>query len=130
MHENRDAIAVKYASPTSPIRIASWVEAQCIIAEVEGRQTAADIIHAIRDVQGIDETFASSDPTEIRNKGIEGCTERLRTGPAVGADPSGRGRRRRGIGAGTAGRRPQSVFSLKELAGPAPRAGTLLGTEG
>jgi hypothetical protein len=36
----------------------------------------------------------------------------------------------RGIGAGTAGRRPRSVFSLKELAEPAPRAGTLLGTEG
>ena len=36
----------------------------------------------------------------------------------------------RGIGAGMAARQPRSVFSLEELAEPAPRAGTLLGTEG
>ncbi len=60
--------AEKYSSPTSPIRIASWVEAQYIIAEVEGGQTAVDIINDVRDVQGIDETFSSTDPTEIRNK--------------------------------------------------------------
>jgi len=63
--------ARKYASPTSPIRIASWVEAQYIIAEVEGGQTAVDIINDVRDAQGIDETFASTDATEIRNKVIE-----------------------------------------------------------
>lgn len=63
--------ARKYVSPTSPIRIASWVEAQYIIAEIEGGQTAVDIINDVRDAQGIDETFTSSDPTEIRNKVIE-----------------------------------------------------------
>jgi len=63
--------ARKYASPTSPIRIASWVEAQYIIAEVEGGQTAVDIINDVRDVQGIDAAFSSTDATEIRNKVIE-----------------------------------------------------------
>lgn len=63
--------AEKYSSPTSPIRIASWVEAQYIIAEIEGGQTAVDIINDVRDEQGIDETFSSSDDTEIRNKVME-----------------------------------------------------------
>lgn len=63
--------AEKYSSPTSPIRIASWVEAQYIIAEIEGGQTAVDIINDVRDVQGIDADFASSDPTEIRDKVID-----------------------------------------------------------
>ncbi len=66
----------KYSSPTSPIRIASWVEAQYIIAEIEGGQTAVDIINDVRDVQGIDAEFSSSDPIEIRNKVID---ERRRT---------------------------------------------------
>jgi len=60
--------AQKYSSPTSPIRVASWVEAQYIIAEVEGGQTAVDIINDVRDVQGISETFSSNDDVEIRNK--------------------------------------------------------------
>jgi hypothetical protein len=60
--------AQKYSSPTSPIRVASWVEAQYIIAEVEGGQAAVDIINDVRDVQGISETFSSSDEVEIRNK--------------------------------------------------------------
>lgn len=63
--------AEKYASPTSPIRIASWVEAQYIIAEIEGGQTAVDIINDVRDVQGIAAEFSSSDPVEIRNKVID-----------------------------------------------------------
>ena len=63
--------AQKYASPTSPIRIASWVEAQYIIAEIEGGQTAVDIINDVLDAQGIDATFSSTDATEIRNKLIE-----------------------------------------------------------
>lgn len=60
--------AEKYSSPTSPIRVASWVEAQYIIAEVEGGQTAVDIINDVRDEQGIAETFSSSDEIVIRNK--------------------------------------------------------------
>ena len=39
--------AEKYTSPTSPIRIASWVEAQYIVAEIEGGQQAIDIINEI-----------------------------------------------------------------------------------
>lgn len=61
----------KYASPTAPIRIASWVEAQYMIAEIEGGQTAVDIINAVRSAQGIEQAFASSDPIEIRNKVID-----------------------------------------------------------
>lgn len=61
----------KYTSPTDPIRIASWVEAQYIIAEIEGGQTAVGIIDDVRDAQGIDETFSSTNATEIRNKVIE-----------------------------------------------------------
>ena len=60
--------AEKYTSPTSPIRIASWVEAQYIIAEIEGGQEAVDIINDVRSEQGIEETFSSSDEVEIRNK--------------------------------------------------------------
>lgn len=60
--------AEKYSSSTSPIRIASWVEAQYIIAEIEGGQEAVDIINDVRSVQDIEATFSSSDGIEIRNK--------------------------------------------------------------
>jgi len=61
----------KYTAPTAPIRIASWVEAQYMIAEIEGGQTAVDIINDVRSAQGIEQTFSSTDPTEIRNKVID-----------------------------------------------------------
>lgn len=60
--------AEKYSSPTSPIRIASWVEAQYIIAEIEGGQEAVDIINDVRNEQDIEGTFSSSGGVEIRNK--------------------------------------------------------------
>jgi hypothetical protein len=43
----------KYPSPTSPLRIASWVEAQLIIAEARLGQTAVDRINAVRDLHGL-----------------------------------------------------------------------------
>lgn len=43
----------KYPSPTTPIRIASWVEAQLIIAEARLGQEAVDRINAVRDLHGL-----------------------------------------------------------------------------
>ncbi len=68
--------AQKYITPTAPIRLASGFEARYIIAEIEGGQTAVDIINDIRSELGISETFASTDETEILNKVID---ERSRT---------------------------------------------------
>jgi hypothetical protein len=61
---------MKYPSPASPIPIARWAEAQLIIAEVEGGQTAVDIINTLRDVYGLPH-FASTDPMAIRNQIIQ-----------------------------------------------------------
>lgn len=58
--------ALKYGSATAPIRLASGIQAQYIIAEIQGGQQAVDIINAIRERYGIEENFASSDPEEIR----------------------------------------------------------------
>jgi hypothetical protein len=60
----------KYASETSPIPIATYAEAQLIIAEVQGGQAAVDIINALHTAVGLD-PFTSSDPTEIRDQIIE-----------------------------------------------------------
>lgn len=54
----------KYETLDSPIPIASWEEAQLIIAEIEGGQTAVDIINALHDRHGIPH-FNSADPAEI-----------------------------------------------------------------
>lgn len=69
--------AGKYTSPTAPIRLASGVEAQYIIAEIAatgsqgmGPQDAVQIINDVRDHQGIQEDFQSSDPDEILRKVI------------------------------------------------------------
>lgn len=68
----------KAASPGSPLRIATGDEAQYVIAEVEGGQTAVDIINEVRERHGISEDWQPSgdDPDEIRDKLIE---ERRRT---------------------------------------------------
>jgi hypothetical protein len=63
--------ARKYASPVSPIRIASWFEAQYIVAEVEGGQAAVDIINDVRVAQGIGEAYAGGTDAEIRAKVID-----------------------------------------------------------
>lgn len=60
----------KYASGSSPIRLASWVEAQLIIAEVEGGQQAVDIINMLHDRAELPH-FQSSDPAEILAQVLE-----------------------------------------------------------
>lgn len=70
---------VKYSDRGAPIRIASWFEAQYIIAEIQGGDVARDIINEIRSRQGIgvvyDEDESDSD-SEILEKLLE---ERSRT---------------------------------------------------
>lgn len=65
---------LKYPSLSSSIPIARWAEAQLIIAEVEGGQTAVGIINTLRDIHGLPH-FQSDDPVEIRNQVVQ---ERLR----------------------------------------------------
>jgi hypothetical protein len=60
----------KYASESAPIPLATGVEAQLIIAEIQGGQAAVDIINALHAAVGLD-PFTSSDPTEISNQVIE-----------------------------------------------------------
>lgn len=55
----------KYTDFGTPIPIARSAEAQLIIAEVEGGQTAVDIINALRDAWGLPH-FTSTDPQAIR----------------------------------------------------------------
>src|SRR5690606_7623733 len=50
----------KYQSPTAPIPVATYEEAQLIVAEVSGGQTAVDIINALRAPHGLP-AFASND---------------------------------------------------------------------
>ena len=57
--------ATKYSADNTPIRLASHVEAQLIIAEIEGGQTAVDIINELLDAAGLDPSFASTDEDEI-----------------------------------------------------------------
>lgn len=68
----------KVPSASSPLRMASGDEAQYIIAEIEGGQTAVDIINNIRIRKGIDVTWtpSSGESDEIRDKVID---ERKRT---------------------------------------------------
>jgi starch-binding outer membrane protein, SusD/RagB family len=60
----------KYTSEADPIRLASHVEAQLVVAEVEGGQVAVDIINALHAAAGIP-GFSSTDPEEIRAQVIE-----------------------------------------------------------
>jgi starch-binding outer membrane protein, SusD/RagB family len=61
---------MKYDSRSSPLPIARWEEAQLIIAEVEGGQTAVNIINDLRANVGLP-GFESSDPVEIAEQVIE-----------------------------------------------------------
>jgi len=63
-------IQTKYATSTSPIPIASYKEAQLIIAEVQQGQTAVNIINALRAASGLP-AFSSADPTAIANEVTE-----------------------------------------------------------
>ena len=57
-------IQTKYATASSPIPIASYKEAQLIIAEAQGGQTAVNIINNLRAAAGLP-AFQSTDPTAI-----------------------------------------------------------------
>lgn len=60
----------KYTSESSPIRLASYLEAQLIIAEVEGGQIAVDIINKLHTVNGLPPFVGGSDQ-EIRDHVID-----------------------------------------------------------
>lgn len=60
----------KYLSQGDPIPIASYTEAQLIIAEVQGGTEAVNIINAFHTAAGLP-LFSSSDPTAIANQVIE-----------------------------------------------------------
>ncbi len=64
------AVQHKYPSESAPIRLASYVEAQLIIAEIEGGQTAVDIINMLHDAAGIP-GFQSTDPAAIHAQVLE-----------------------------------------------------------
>jgi len=57
----------KYPTISSSIPIATGQEAQLIIAEIQGGQTAVNIINALHAAVGLP-PFASSDPTAIQNQ--------------------------------------------------------------
>jgi hypothetical protein len=63
-------LQTKYPVSTSPIPIASYKEAQLIIAEAQQGQTAVNIINALRAAAGLP-AFSSSDPTAIANEVTE-----------------------------------------------------------
>jgi hypothetical protein len=70
---------LKYGDRSDPIRLASWFEAQYIIAELEGGDVARDIINDIRSRHGIGVTFdpeRTATEEEILDKILE---ERGRT---------------------------------------------------
>lgn len=69
----------KYDERSSAIRLASWEEAQYIVALVSGGQTAIDIMNRIRERNGIEEDVpltSDADEATIRRKVVE---ERSRT---------------------------------------------------
>jgi len=57
----------KYTDRSDPIPIASWREAQLMIAEVQGGQTAVDVINSLRATWGLPE-FSSTNDAEIREQ--------------------------------------------------------------
>ena len=58
----------KYTSRSQPLPIAHWEEAQLIIAEIAGGQTAVDIINKLRAPYPELPQFSSSDESEILNE--------------------------------------------------------------
>lgn len=59
-------VASKYPTGSTPFVVASYAEAQLIIAEVEGGQTAVNIINQLRVAAGLPGAFQSSDPAAIK----------------------------------------------------------------
>lgn len=66
---------LKYTSRVDPIPIASWREAQLIIAEASGGQAAIDAMNNVRDVYGLPH-LALADVTDMTATVLE---ERRRT---------------------------------------------------
>ena len=64
----------KYTSASTPMPIARWAEAQLIIAEIQGGQTAVDIINTLRDRVSLPH-FSSTDEAEIQDMVVD---ERLK----------------------------------------------------
>ena len=60
----------KYNSLNAPIPIARYAEAQLIVAELSGGETAVDIINELHSAAGLP-AFDSSDPEAIRNQVIQ-----------------------------------------------------------
>lgn len=67
--DNRTALYIqtKYATSSTPIPIASYKEAQLILAEATGGQTAVNIINAFHAAAGLP-AFQSTDATAITNQ--------------------------------------------------------------
>lgn len=63
-------LQTKYATISSPIPVASYKEAQLIIAEAQQGQTAVNIINNLRAAAGLP-AFQSTDPTAIANEVTE-----------------------------------------------------------
>jgi hypothetical protein len=63
-------ITSKYPTLNSPVRIASYVEAQLIVAEIEGGASAVNIINALHTAAGLP-PFASADPATIQAQVLE-----------------------------------------------------------
>jgi len=61
----------KYLSRDASIPLASYQEAQLIIAEVSGGPTAVNIINALHTARGLPATFASTDSATIMNQVID-----------------------------------------------------------
>jgi hypothetical protein len=60
----------KYPTASSPFPIARWEEAQLIIAEVQGGQTAVGIINALRDKNSLPR-FSSTNESEIQQAVVD-----------------------------------------------------------
>jgi hypothetical protein len=63
-------LQLKYVGYGDDIPLARWAEAQLILAEIEGGQSAVNRINALRDVHDLPH-FSSSSPSEIRDAIIE-----------------------------------------------------------
>ncbi len=69
-------IQTKYPTTSAPIPVASYKEAQLIIAEAQGGQTAVNIINALRAAAGLP-AFSSTDPAAIANEVINARAREL-----------------------------------------------------
>jgi hypothetical protein len=69
-------IQTKYPKASTPLPIASYKEAQLIIAEVQQGQAAVNIINALRSASGLP-AFSSTDPTAIANEVITARSREL-----------------------------------------------------